>query len=123
MALPKFLLGVPIVVAGMVTPAVGHALDAPEPGAIGMTHEHYAVKVVTIHRGDRLKFTNSSHFVHIIGAGTGGLLDPPGDEPIRKRVLVQSNQSYTTGPWNRPGVYHMTCSVHPEMDIKIVVLS
>jgi plastocyanin len=35
---------------------------------------------------------------------------------------VQTNHSYTTGPWNKPGVYHMTCSVHPEMDIKIVVL-
>jgi plastocyanin len=122
-AFPRILLGVPIVVAGMLTPAIGNALEQPEHGAIGMTHEGYSQKVVTIHPGDRLTFTNDSRFIHIIGAGTGGHLDAPtASEPIRSRVLVQTNKSYTTGPWNTPGVYHMTCSVHPEMDIKIVVL-
>jgi plastocyanin len=120
-ALPRILLGVPILVAGCLTPAIGHALDGPAHGAIGMTHEGYSVKVVTIHRGDRLTFTNDSRFIHIIGAGKGGHLDPPRSEPIRSRVLVQSNQSYTTGPWNNPGTYYMTCSVHPEMTIKVVV--
>ena len=119
---PRILLGVPIVIAGMLTPAVGNALEHPAPGAVGMGHEGYSVKVVTIHRGDRLTFTNDSRFIHIIGAGTGGHLTAPGSEPVRSRILVQTNQSYTTGAWNKPGVYHMTCSVHPEMDIKIVVL-
>jgi plastocyanin len=122
-AFPKILLGVPIAVAGIFTPAIGHAIDKPAMGAIGMNHEGYSVKVVTIHVGDRLTFTNDSRFIHIIGAGTGGHLRVPGNEPIRKRVLVQTNKSYTTGAWTRPGVYYMTCSVHPEMTIKIVVRS
>jgi plastocyanin len=121
-ALPRILLGVPIVVAGILTPAIGRALDSPAPGAVGMTHEGYSVKVVTIHRGDRLTFTNDSRFIHIIGAGTGGHLQAPGSEPVTNRILVQSNHSYTTGAWNTPGTYYMTCSVHPEMTIKIVVL-
>jgi plastocyanin len=120
-ALPKVLLGVPILVAGIFTPAIGQALDEPADGAIGMTHEGYSLKVVTIHRGDRLTFTNDSRFIHIIGAGKGGHLASPGNEPVTYRVLVQSNESYTTGPWSTPGTYYMTCSVHPEMTIKIVV--
>lgn len=122
MALPRILLGVPILIAGILTPAIGHALDEPAHGVIGMTHEGYSVKVVTIHRGDRLTFANDSRFIHIIGAGKGGHLAPPVNEPVTNRILMESNDTYTTGVWNKPGTYFLTCSVHPEMTIKVVVL-
>lgn len=121
MAFPKILLAVPIVVAGAMTPAVGHALDHPGPGIIGMNHEGYSVKSVTIHRGERLRFVNDSRYIHIIGAGKGGHLAEPGTDPIKPRLLMETNDSYVTGPWTTPGTYYMTCSVHPEMTIKVVV--
>jgi plastocyanin len=120
-AVPKVLLAVPLLVGGIYLPAAGGAPSAPPSGAIGMTNEGYDRAMVRIHRGQTITFDNDSHFIHIIGPGTGGLLAPPKNEPVSGRQLVQQNQTYTTGRWNTTGTYHMTCSVHPEMTIKIIV--
>lgn len=121
MALPKVLLGVPLLIAGMYLPA-GHQLAARPAGAVGMVHEGFNRTVVTIHRGQTVTFENDSRFIHIIGPGSGGHLARPRNEPINGRELMEQDQTYTTGRWNTPGTYSITCSVHPEMTTKIVVL-
>lgn len=121
MAFPKILLGVPLIVAGMFVPAAT-ALDQHEPGTIGMTHEGFATKAFHIHVGQRITFVNDSYFIHIIGPGSGGHLKPAASgEPVAARRLVEENHTYTTGTWNTPGTYSLTCSVHPEMTVKIIV--
>jgi plastocyanin len=120
-AFPKILLGVPLLVAGMYLPAAGAALHQLPAGAIGMGHEGYSKKSVTIHAGQTLTFENDSRWIHIIGPGQGGHLAVPDKEPVSGRLLLEQNQQYTTGTWNTPGVYSMTCSVHPEMTIKVIV--
>ena len=37
------------------------------------------------------------------------------------RILMQTDDTYTTPPWNVPGTYWLTCGVHPEMTVKVVV--
>lgn len=122
MAIPRILLAVPIVVAGMMLPAAGADLTKPPAGAVGMVHEDFSVETVTIHRGQRVVFQNDSRWVHILGAGRGGHIDENSTEPVTAFHLMQQNDVYTTGTWNTPGTYYMTCSVHPEMTTKIVVL-
>jgi plastocyanin len=34
---------------------------------------------------------------------------------------METNDSLTTGQWNTPGNYTLTCSVHPEMTVKVIV--
>ena len=120
MAFPKILLGVPLVVAGMYLPAATSLAHRPAE-SIGMTHEGFATKVAHVHVGQRLTFVNDSYFIHIIGPGSGGHLEPVGKEPVDARLLVQQNETYTTGSWNTAGTYSITCSVHPEMTVKIIV--
>ena len=122
MALPRILLVFPLLAAGVWLPAAGHD-PAPAPaGALGMEHEQFAQDKVTVKCGGTLTMVNDSRWVHIIGPGTGGLLSPPQKNiPVTTRKLVETNDSYTTGKWTVPGQYSLTCSVHPEMTVTVVV--
>jgi plastocyanin len=118
---PTVLVAASLVTAGALAPAFGAALRKPAPGVVGMRHEHFATEVVHLSRGQRLHLQNDSRWIHIIGAGRDGHLRPPGPAPVADLRLMQQNDSYVTGPWTVPGTYYLTCSVHPEMTVKVVV--
>jgi plastocyanin len=122
MAFPRILFVVPLLVAGIFVPAAITPKTPPPGAAVTMEHEMFVQHSVTIHRGQRLTLVNNSLFVHIIGPGRDGRLfqGPPG-EAITARVLMQTNETFTTAPWNTPGTYWVTCSVHPEMTVKVIV--
>jgi plastocyanin len=121
-ALPRILLVFPLLAAGVWLPAAGADPKPAASGVLGMEHEYFATDQVTVKCGDTLSMVNDSRWVHIIGAGQGGLIDPttPAGVPVT-RTLVETNDSYTTGKWNVPGSYSLTCSVHPDMTVKVVV--
>jgi plastocyanin len=121
MVLPKVLLGAALLVGGIYLPPFSAPVHAHANSAVGMKHEGFSTKVITIHRGQTLTFTNDSRWIHIIGPGNDAHLSVPGTEPVSSRVLLERNQTYTTGVWNTPGTYNMTCTVHPEMNLKVVV--
>lgn len=121
MAVPRILLAVPVLLLGMVLPTAGAAVKKPAAGVLGMTHEGFASKVVTVHRGDKLTMQNDSRFIHTIGAGKDGHLADAAGVPLTGPHLMETNQTYTTGVWNTPGTYTLTCSVHPEMTVKVLV--
>jgi len=121
MAFPRILFAAPLLVAGIVVPAAGVAPLTPPRGAISMEHEMFTQQSVTIHPGQTLTMVNNSQFVHIIGPGRDGKLYPEKGVPIDSRHLMQTNDVYTTPPWNIPGTFYVTCSVHPEMTVKVIV--
>ena len=122
MAIPRILFVVPGLLAGLLIPALSAAPKAPPPGAVGMISMDFARSVVTIHTGERLTLVNDSHLVHVIGPGRGGhIISPAVGVPVLGWNLMQTNGVYTTGPWKSPGTYYLTCSVHPEMTLKVVV--
>jgi plastocyanin len=86
-----------------------------------MGHEVFTIKEVRIHRGDTVTFVNDSRYMHIIGPGHDGTLAESGGEPMQRRVLMPANATYTTPPFDVPGTYSITCSMHPEMTVTIVV--
>jgi plastocyanin len=121
MVLPKVLLGVSLVVAGIYLPPFSAPVHTPASTAVGMKHEGFTATVITIHRGQVVTFTNDSRWIHIIGPGNDAHLTVPDKEPVSPRVLLERNQTYTSGVWNTPGTYYMTCTVHPEMNLKVIV--
>jgi plastocyanin len=121
MSIPRILFAVPLLVAGAFLPAAGADPAKAPTGAVGMGHEVFTTDVVTIHRGDTLTLANDSRWAHIIGPGRDGTLAEADGVPMRERVLTEMNDSYTTPPWNVPGTYYITCSMHPEMTVKVVV--
>lgn len=121
MAVPRILFAVPALLLGMVLPTAGAAINKPADGVLGMTHEHYASEVVTVHRGDTLTLQNNSRFAHTIGSGKDGHLADTAGVPVTGPHLMETNDVYTTGRWNSTGEYSLTCSVHPEMTVKVIV--
>jgi len=122
-AVPRILFAVPVLLLSMVLPTAGAAISRPADGVLGMTHEHYSSEVVTVHRGDALTMQNNSRFAHTVGPGKDGHLVDAAGVPITGAHLMETNDVLTTGRWNTPGTYTLTCSVHPEMTVKVIVTS
>lgn len=121
MPFPRILLAVPLVAAGIAVPVIGPALVAQPAGAVGMGHEEFKTEQVKIRQGDTIHFVNDSRFIHIIGAGRDGRLDHSEGVPLEYRRLYETNDAYTSPKWTKPGTFYVTCSVHPEMTLKVIV--
>ena len=124
MSVPRILLAVPLLVAGVLIPAVTRD-PAPAPGGtVGMVHEGFSVGTVQIHRGSTVTFVNDSRWLHVIGPGDHGRISSEAGAPSlgpRGAFLSQSGQTYTTAAWNTPGTFRVTCSLHPEMTVTVTV--
>jgi plastocyanin len=121
MRLPRVLIAVPLIAAGAFLPAIGRAPAKAPSGVVGMAHETFTTGEVAIHRGATLTFVNDSHYMHTIGPGHNGTLVTAADEPMHRRVLMEEGDRYTTPPFNKPGTYQFACSLHPDMNLKVIV--
>jgi plastocyanin len=86
-----------------------------------MVHEEFAEDSVTVHCGDTLTMVNNSRFIHVVGAGRDGKVVDADGVPVRGLHMMETNAVYQTYKWNTPGTFYLTCSVHPEMTVKVVV--
>jgi hypothetical protein len=120
--LPRILLIVPGLLAGLLIPALSAAPKSLPHGAVGMINMDFAQSVVTIHRDQRLTLFNNSNVVHVIGPGRDGrIIGAARHVPVLGFRLMQTNSMYKTGPWETSGTYYLTCSVHPDMTLKVIV--
>ena len=123
LAAPRVLLVIPGLLAGFLVPTLLTTPKTPAPMDIGMVTRDFAKNVVTLHRGQRLTLVNDSNAVHVIGPGLDThIVSPERGNPMTGFHLMQSNAVYTTGPWMTPGTFYLTCSVHPGMTLKVVVI-
>ncbi len=123
MRVPRILFVVPGLLAGLLVPALQSSPKPLPAGAVGMRAHDFARDVVTIHAGQRLTFFNDSIVVHIIGPGRGGhIIRSERGAPISGFHLMQTNGVFMTRPWKAPGTYYLTCSVHPDMTLKVIVI-
>jgi plastocyanin len=122
MKVPRILFVVPGLLAGLLVPAIIAAPKAAPPGAVGMVGDDFARDAVTIHRGERLTLVNDSDVVHVIGPGRNTHINPERGVPMTGFHLMQTNDVFTTGRWMTLGTFYLTCSVHPGMTLKVVVI-
>jgi plastocyanin len=124
LSVPRVLFAVPLLALGAFLPAAtGQPKSAPQ-GAIGMEHEEFTVDKVTIPVGGTLTFVNDSRWLHVLGPGERGRLTTNAAVPTmgpRGARMSQTGDTFTTAAWNTPGTYQVTCSLHPEMTVTVVV--
>ena len=124
MRVPRILFIVPGIVAGIFVPAVIVSTPKPAPPhTVGMNFMDFTKDVVVLHRGSHLILVNSSRNIHVVGPGQDGqIVSPVRGEPLTGFYQMETNAAYDTGPWLTPGKYYVTCSVHPMMNLTVVVV-
>ncbi len=121
MPVPRILFAVPLIAAGVLLPALGAEPETPAAGAVGMSHEGFTSDLVHVHRGETLTLVNNSRWAHTVGAGENGHISDAAGVPMTGLNLMETDDVETTGKWDTPGTFFLTCSVHPNMTVKVVV--
>jgi len=116
----------PIIAAGILLPGL-QSEPPPVAGAqVGMTDEGYEPMAMTIHVGDHLTLVNNSDDLHVLVQGSDGkIITQPGAPSLDGEYgthVSESGDIYTTQIWEMPGTYHLTCTLHPEMNVDVIVL-
>lgn len=79
---------------------------------------------VTIQKGDQLKLIDDAASTHIIknGSWVNGVAKP-GKKPGAPTVdqTFNGNDSAIIGPFNSPGTYYLYCTIHPGMNLTVIV--
>lgn len=119
---PRILFVIPGLLAGLLIPALGHAPKPLPTGDVGMVSDNFTRHAVTIHVGQRVTMFNNSNIIHVIGPGRNGhVWGTERNVPVVGFHLMQTNGVFRTPPWRTPGTYWLTCSVHAEMTLKVIV--
>ncbi len=119
-------LAVPLVVA----PAIAlrpQTEPPPSPdGTVTMGAEEFGMTSVTIHRGGVVRMRNTSSWLHIVVHGDGAVTSPePGSPSLGEGdvAVTEEGDLLRIGPWLTVGDFHLTCQIHPEMNLSVHVVA
>ncbi|MDP9008563.1 MAG: cupredoxin domain-containing protein [Pseudomonadota bacterium] len=103
----RFVPGVAVLVLGVAGMAFAGAVQT-----VDQRNMKFSVATLTVNKGDVVDFMNSddtSHNITISGDGfsvSSGLQKPGVDFKV---------------PLVKPGIYHVTCGIHPKMKMTLIV--
>ena len=127
--LPLLLLGA-IVAAGCgKTPGTGNTTQAPSGPVdhVDLTQTDFAQTAITVKAGTPFKFINPSDTggLHIICAGDNGkcIANPDAPKELGDPGFTTNPGDTTTVTFDKPGTYQIACTVHPDMNMTITVIS
>ncbi|HEU5230194.1 MAG TPA: hypothetical protein VFU49_20405 [Ktedonobacteraceae bacterium] len=96
------------------------------PNVVKMVGGTFAIAAISIHKGDTITFVDDSGngALHILVIGQNAQQTTEKNAPdfggtAGKRIDVGEN--WTTPPWTTAGTFHVTCTVHPAMNLTITV--
>ena len=98
------------------------ATDGPNP--VHMNSVDFLQPLITIKKGETVTLINDAAAVHYIENGTwDNGTQRPGIEPGAPKVDTQvgGNASSTLGPFNTAGTFKLYCTVHPSMNLTVIV--
>lgn len=80
---------------------------------------------ITIKKGERVTLVADTFIAHTIANGTweNGTPKPSkeSEAPVVDNVSVGGNSSETVGPFNSVGSFKLYCTIHPGMNLTVVV--
>jgi plastocyanin len=115
-----------VAVAGLLAGCAAQP-DHPtaDAGAVVMNHLIFENDVREIRVGDRITFSNSSsRALHVLVVGKDA--QPRSQEGAPTFGGASGHRSevgdrWTTPPWRAPGTYWVTCTLHPSMNLNVIV--
>lgn len=108
----------------------GSVASASSGSSNGITDVHlgytnFLQSSVTISKGGSIKLIDDTSSIHIISLGSwvNGKPVPavePGAPPVNN-VEVTNQNNLTIGPFTTAGTYHLYCTIHPGMNLTVIV--
>lgn len=92
--------------------------------AVHLESSNFQVPSITIAKGATLTVIDDVAVAHILRNGSWVNGSPqPKQEPGAPTVNVSfnGNDTHTIGPWNTAGTFHIYCTIHPGMNLTIIV--
>ncbi len=124
------MLALTLVACGNSGPsnAAGPGNSSPDGGSgntVHMNNTHFLQSSITIHKGESITLVADTGVPHIIANGTwqNGEAQPakePGAPEING-VQINGNSSSTLGPFNTAGTFQLYCTIHPGMNLTVIV--
>ncbi len=119
-ALFALLLGVLVACGAKTAPHI------TGPNVVVMTTGTFMTDHITIAAGDKLIFVNDADTAarHILAIGTNGDLHSQAGAPNfggAAGVNVGQGAAWTSPAWTTVGTYHITCTIHPMMNLTVTV--
>ena len=98
------------------------------PYTVKMGDTNFAVIAISIPKGSVLTFENvsSAGSLHILVVGRNGQNEAENGSPDFGGAAghrTDPGNTWTTPPWSIAGTYHVTCTVHPLMNLTVTVTS
>ena len=123
----KILVG--LVLLGILTTAIAacgiyDVSNTPSGPTVHMGGANFLQPSITISKGQSLTLVDDSTAQHIIKNGTW-----KGNSPVNKtepgapgvNVTFNGNDSSSIGPFNTSGSFQLYCTIHPGMNLTVVV--
>lgn len=98
--------------------------EASGPNPVHMNGVDFLQPSVTIKKGEVVTLINDAGAVHYIENGTwDNGTQRPAIEPGAPKVDTQvgGNANSTLGPFNTAGTFKLYCTVHPDMNLTVIV--
>lgn len=111
-----------LVACGDTSPSV----SSNNPNTIQMVASSFSKSSITISKGSTITFVDDPNngALHILVLGQNGQQDSENgavDFNGTSGQRLNIGDTWTTHPWNTAGTYHVTCTVHPTMNLIITV--
>jgi hypothetical protein len=124
-ALGGFVLGVVLVtLLVQAAPATGSTTTVNGEPAVHMGVSNFVQSSVTIPKGSKLLLVDDGSFLHILRNGQWENNIPhsatEAGAPAVQNVQVNGN-TIEIGPFNTAGTFHIYCTIHPGMNLTIIV--
>lgn len=123
----KLALLVLFALAVSLLAACGSEESGPDsPNKVNMNAAAFDKDSITINKGEAITFISAQGAaIHILVIGKNGNSETEKGAPDfggASGHQVDVGGKWTTPPWNTPGTYHVTCTVHPgTMNLTVIV--
>jgi plastocyanin len=114
-----------LLLAACGTSASASGISSSSTNVVKTGVTNFLQSSVTLSKGESLQLVNTASDIHIISLGSwvNGTPQPatePGAPHVQNEQLA-ANGTLTIGPWNTPGTYHLYCTIHPNMNLTVIV--
>jgi len=103
----------------------GTGNSAGSGNTVHMNNADFLQPSITIHKGESITLVADTGVPHRIanGAWENGTAQAAKEAgaPQVNNVQIDGNSSQTIGPFNTAGTFHLYCTIHPGMNLTIIV--